>query len=240
MHFILLCGRKSTRALDHLREYGIEPFCTYPARDAENPPRGCYQAHADALQLAQRNQWLPCVVLEDNVEVTPDFELTEMLEAIAYCLQQYGPSIINLNRYPFSKRGKFFGLTPTESTAHPSVLRLHPDAVSGTTAYVATQRTLDLWPKWANVHIDHEIAKWPDRYALYPMPFRRFGQPSSNNWTIDGRIDGKPMPMREWIPLIIPTYCQYMQHIDNKESLLIFVVVLMLATVIGISLYARR
>ena len=204
---ILLCGRRDGRALARLRAHGIEPHCIYPERDADNPPRGCYEAHTLALATALRNRWLPCVVLEDNLEVAPEFDANLLTSALTWALAQR-PSIVHLSRRPLKSL--------VGQTEHPNVVRLHGTLDDGV-AYVATERTLAMWPEWRNQHFDQHIAQWSDRLAIYPMPFHRASVPSINRYHIGKDLSGRVVP--SWLVNALmrtaPLYCRIGQHLDN-------------------------
>jgi hypothetical protein len=204
----------------------------FTERDHENPVRGVYRAHTQALSLAVQQRWLPCVIFEDNVQVTEQFDAEALRSALAYALEQQ-PSQILLSRFPFVHTCGFFSPTClTESTGHPGVCELHPENVTGLSAWVATEESARLWPAWNNRHLDYEIAfaKWPLRLGIVPMPFARSRVKSTNVWTWGGGSDGVKFPpwLSGFITNNVQRFNRYSQHLDNAPAMLTLILVIAL------------
>jgi len=209
---ILLCGRRESAATNRLRAVGIEPICLFPPRDAESPVRGCFAAHRQGLEYAQHNGLLPCIIVEDNVKVTLGFDAARTRDTIARALALQ-PSVVLLARFPFS-RGVL------HRYAQRNLLEVGRGSVTGCTAYVATTRTVALCPAWRGTPIDNEMASWPDRLAMVPMPFCRSSTSTTNKWVWAQRWRVPSLVANAWL-MILPWFAQYAQYLDNLPSLVI-------------------
>lgn len=158
------CEDRYQKVCQELRRVGLHNITDYyrPDKHPKGGRIGCWLSHVSIMQIAKRKKQRYILILEDDVQFMPNFNLHNLSQAVQIfrTWPDYVADILYLGHVPFWMKPTIFPqIYETHSlTTHAYIINTH--------SYLCQQITRDLTFRDS---IDIIFFKYAKAFAVYPM-----------------------------------------------------------------------